>query len=71
MGGVKSFITEFNQAMDKTAENEAPLTQEDKTRILTNTYCDDLHFSKKDAKDLVEHPEKLEQYCKKYGYRYE
>ena len=29
-----------------------------------------LHFSKKDAKDLVEHPEKMQQYCIKYGYKY-
>lgn len=70
-GGLKSYITEFTQAMDRTEGNESPLSQEDKTRILTNTYCDDLHFSKKDAKDLVEHPEKMEQYCKKYGYKYE
>lgn len=82
-GGLKLYITELNKAMDKTAEDkhslsqsdktaedDPPLSQADKTRILTNTYCDDLHFSKKDAKDLVEHPEKMQQYCIKYGYKY-
>ena len=55
---------------DKTTEDEPPLSQSDKTTILTNMYCDNLHFSKKDAKDLVEHPEKMQQYCIKYGYKY-
>ena len=108
-GGLKLYITELNKAMDKTAEEEhplsqsdktvegehplsqsdktaegehplsqsdktveddPPLSQSDKTTILTNMYCDNLHFSKKDAKDLVEHPEKMQQYCIKYGYKY-
>ena len=55
---------------DKTTEDEPPLSQSDKTTILTNMYCDNLHFSKKDAKDLIEHPEKMQQYCIKYGYKY-
>ena len=55
---------------DKTAEDDPPLSQSDKTTILTNMYCDNLHFSKKDAKDLVEHPKKMQQYCIKYGYKY-
>ena len=55
---------------DETAEDDPPLSQSDKTTILINMYCDNLHFSKKDAKDLVEHPEKMQQYCIKYGYKY-
>lgn len=70
-GGLKSYITDFSRALDNAKIDEDPVTNEDKVRILTNTYCEDLHFSEKDAKDLVANPDKIELYCKKYGYKYE
>lgn len=66
--------TSITECTDEVKKKKMIKDKEDfensKSRVLFVTYCDDLHFSKKDAKDLVEHPEKMQQYCIKYGYKY-
>lgn len=66
--------TSITECTDKVKKKKMIKDKEDfensKSRVLFVTYCDNLHFSKKDAKDLVEHPERMQQYCIKYGYKY-